>query len=76
MAKPITDPPGFDEATIEEQLDYLMDLWDRISADPDRVPVRPSHLELAAERLEAHRANPDEGEDGFEMIERLRRKLR
>jgi hypothetical protein len=76
MAMPIPDQPGFDALTVDQQLAYAMDPWDRISADPDREPVRDSHPALAAERLAAHRANPDEGEDGFELIERLRRKRR
>ncbi len=76
MAKPIADPPGFDELTIEEQIEYVMDLWDRILADPDRVPVRQSHLDLAAERLAAYRANPEAAEDAFEALERVLRKYR
>lgn len=76
MAKPIADPPGFADLTIEEQIEYVMDLWDRIIADPDRLPVRQSHLDLAAERLADHRANPEAGEDAFAMLDRLRRELR
>ena len=32
-------PPGFDELTIEEQIDYVQSLWERIAATPDQVPV-------------------------------------
>lgn len=76
MAKPPAVPPGFDELTVEEQLDCVMNLWDRISADPDRIPVRQSHLDLAAERLAAHRANPAASEPAFEALERILRKYR
>lgn len=76
MAMPLSDPPGFDTLDVEDQLTYLMDLWDRISADPNRVPLRPSHVELALERLTEHRADPEAAEDGFAVLDRLRTKHR
>ncbi|MEQ9319869.1 MAG: addiction module protein [Polyangiaceae bacterium] len=44
-------PPGFDELSVEEQLEYLDALWDRIAADPERVPVPDWHRALIKERL-------------------------
>ena len=32
-------PPGFDELTVEEKLDYVQSLWDRIAADPEKIPL-------------------------------------
>ena len=32
-------PPGFDELTVDEKLEYLDALWDRIAAHPNEVPV-------------------------------------
>lgn len=40
-----TPPPGFDDLPVEEQIDYVQSLWDRIAAHPDRVPVSDWHLE-------------------------------
>ncbi|MCC7493934.1 MAG: addiction module protein [Fimbriimonadaceae bacterium] len=76
MAKPITDPPGFAEATIEEQIEYLTDLWDRISVDPDRIPVPQSHLDLALERLAAHRANPEDSLPAIVALQRILQRYR
>lgn len=47
-------PPGFDELTPEEKLDYVQALWDRISAHPEEVPVPEWQRKLVRERLAAH----------------------
>ena len=48
-------PPGFDDLPIEEKLDYVEALWDRILGMND-VPTPQWHLEIVEERL----ANPQE----------------
>jgi putative addiction module component (TIGR02574 family) len=52
-------PPGFDDLSVEEKLDYVQSLWDRIAAHPDDVAVPEWHEHVIEERLEAHRANPE-----------------
>jgi hypothetical protein len=47
-------PPSFDELTPEEKLDHLQELWERISASPEDVPVPEWHRKLVRERLAAH----------------------
>ena len=54
-------PPGFDALTVDEQIDYLQSLWDRIAARPEEVPVPDWHREILAERLATLRKTPDEG---------------
>jgi putative addiction module component (TIGR02574 family) len=54
-------PPGFDELSAEEKLDYVQSLWDRIAASPEEVPVPEWHKQIISERLAAYRANPNEG---------------
>jgi hypothetical protein len=44
-------PPGFDELSMDEKLDYLQSLWDRIAAQPQAVPVPDWHREVLEERL-------------------------
>jgi hypothetical protein len=35
MAKPVPlPPPGFDDLSVEEKIDYLQSLWNRIAATP------------------------------------------
>jgi putative addiction module component (TIGR02574 family) len=59
MAKSLpVPPPGFDALSVEEKLDYVHSLWDRIVAHPDEVPVPDWHRRVINERLTAHRADP------------------
>jgi hypothetical protein len=40
MAKPKrTPPPGFDDLSVDEQIDYLQALWDRIAGTKGSVFV-------------------------------------
>jgi len=51
MSEPLpTPPPGFDNLTVAEQIEYVQALWDRIAASPDQVPVPDWHLRLIEER--------------------------
>jgi len=52
-------PPGFDELNIDEQIEYVQALWDRIAAKEDRVPVPDWHREILDERLADLQANPN-----------------
>ncbi len=54
-------PPGFDELNIDEQIEYVQALWDRIAAKEDAVPVPDWHREILDERLADLDANPDAG---------------
>jgi len=69
-------PPGFDGLSVDEQIEYVQSLWDRIAATSDRVPVPDWHREILDERLKDHEANPDAGESWYVVRERLRDKLR
>jgi len=70
----IQTPPGFNELPKAEQVRYLQALWDKISTNPDEVPVPESHLQLAEERLRRYRQNPSSAKPAFEVIDRLSRK--
>lgn len=76
MAQALTiPPPGFDELQVEEKLDYVQQLWQRITAEPGAVPVPDWHREILAERLADYRRDPSAGEDWELVKERLRNKL-
>lgn len=32
-------PPGFDALSVDEQIEYVQDLWDWIAARPQDIPV-------------------------------------
>ncbi len=47
-------PPGFDELSVEEKIEYVGALWTRIAAHPEQVPVPDWHREVLRARLAAH----------------------
>lgn len=69
-------PPGFDELSSQEKLDYVQSLWDRIFAKPEDVPVPDWHLQLLDERLAEYEADPEAGSSWEEVREDISRKLR
>ena len=54
-------PPGFDDLNVDEQVEYVQGLWDRIAANADRVPVPEWHRDILEERLRDLEADPDAG---------------
>lgn len=55
-------PPGFDDWTVDQQIDYVQTLWDRIAASPKSIPIPDWHREILDARLEDLDANPEAGE--------------
>jgi putative addiction module component (TIGR02574 family) len=55
MAQPALPPPGFDELSADEKLEYIQALWDYFAEHPEDVPVPEWHREVIAERLTAYR---------------------
>jgi putative addiction module component (TIGR02574 family) len=40
MTKRLEIPPaGFNDLSVDEQIEYVQDLWDRIAARPEDIPV-------------------------------------
>jgi putative addiction module component (TIGR02574 family) len=68
-------PPGFDELPVEDQIDYVQSLWDRIAAKPDQVPVPQWHKRVLEERLAAHEAHPEVARPWEEVRNEIRSKL-
>jgi putative addiction module component (TIGR02574 family) len=62
-------PPGFDTLSIDDKINYVESLWDRIAARPEDVPIPDWHREIIRERLAAYRANPDQSKE-WEEVER------
>ena len=69
-------PPGFDALPVEEQIDYVQSLWDRIAATVDQVPLQEWQQVLLEERLAAHRRSPGDARPWHEVIERVQQRLR
>jgi putative addiction module component (TIGR02574 family) len=76
MAKVVPNPPpGFDDLSVDEKIEYVHELWARIAASPEEVPVPDWHLDIVRERLKAHRASPNQGRPWSEVREDVERKL-
>jgi putative addiction module component (TIGR02574 family) len=75
-AAPKLPPAGFDELSTEEQVDYINDLWGRVLAHPESVPVPDWHREILAERLAEYRSgNAGAGRAWSEVQRDLRAEL-
>jgi putative addiction module component (TIGR02574 family) len=76
MAQPAIPPPGFDELSAEEKLEYVQALWDRVSEHPEDVPVPDWHRDVVAQRLAAHRRGDMSSRPWSEVREDLLTRLR
>jgi putative addiction module component (TIGR02574 family) len=52
-------PPGFDALSVEEKIEYVNSLWDRIAIRPEEVPVPDWHRQILEERLARDDAHPE-----------------
>ncbi|HEV8397388.1 MAG TPA: addiction module protein [Vicinamibacterales bacterium] len=76
MSNPVPlPPPGFDDLSVDEQIEYVQTLWDRIAATPEQVPVPNWHREILDERLKDYEKTPNAGESWDVVREQLRDKL-
>jgi putative addiction module component (TIGR02574 family) len=44
-------PPGFEELSKDEQIEYIQELWNRVASDEDEIPIPEWHRQLLRERL-------------------------
>lgn len=78
MGMPLTvPPPGFDELPVEEQIEYVQALWNRIlridQADVHSPEWHEAEVDAA---LKAHEANPSAARPWTEVRAELEEKLR
>ena len=69
-------PPGFDDLSVEDKIEYLNSLWDRIAIEPKAVPVPGWHRQILDERLARDEAYPEEGLPWEEVRQEILRDLR
>jgi putative addiction module component (TIGR02574 family) len=50
---------SFDQMTKAERILYVQDLWDRIAADPEPVPLSAAQVAEVRRRLADHEAHPE-----------------
>jgi putative addiction module component (TIGR02574 family) len=71
-----TPPLGFDDLPVDEQIDFVQSLWDRIAATSEQVPVPEWHRQIIREGLVAYNANPSAGRLWTDVRTDIDRKLR
>ena len=76
MSKVSNPPAGFDDLTVEEKLDYVESLWDRITAKPEAIAVPDWHLEVIEQHRHEGAADSRNGRSWDDFREELRTKLR
>lgn len=64
--------PSFDQMTPAERVLYVQDLWDRIAAEPDGVPLTEAQRVELQRRVEEHRADPASAVPWEQVLERAR----
>jgi putative addiction module component (TIGR02574 family) len=69
-------PPGFDDLAVDEKIDYVQSLWDRIAVSEGELPLRAWQREVLDERLAAHRASPHEAKPWKDVLDELERRLK
>jgi putative addiction module component (TIGR02574 family) len=69
-------PPGFDDLTLEEQVDYIQALWQRISSRTEEAPTPHWHREIVRERVAAYEAEPRNVRNWEEVQNRIRADLK
>ena len=76
MAKTVSiPPPGFEDLTPDEKVQYVQNLWDHIVADASKVPVPDWHRRILHERLAEYHAAPHEGKAWPQVRDQLLRDL-
>jgi putative addiction module component (TIGR02574 family) len=76
MAQPAIPPPGFDQLSADEKLEYVQALWESVSERPEDVPVPDWHRDVVVERLAAHRRGDTTSRPWSEVREDLLTRLR
>lgn len=77
MAQPLTvPPPGFDELPIDEQVDYVQELWKRIASRQRDVPSPDWHRTAVDAARASHRSDPEATRPWDEVRAELEAKLK
>jgi putative addiction module component (TIGR02574 family) len=71
MAKPAIN---LGDLTVEERLQLLEDVWDSLSATPQRVPLTDAQREELDRRLDEIEAGDVTGIPWEEVLEQIRRR--
>lgn len=68
-------PPGFDDLSTEEQMEYVEKLWNYIPSREDDSEVPEGHMQIIEERMTRFRPGVDEGTTWEELEKELLKEL-
>ena len=68
-------PPGFDELSYEEQLDYVERLFDYVTSNAKYVEITDWHHKILEERMSRYRAVGVEGRTWNEFEKELKKEF-
>lgn len=68
-------PSEFDNATQNQRIAFVQELWDRIAQKRLKVPMPDSHKRILDERLNAYQTSRQAGSSWSEVREQLLAKL-
>ena len=68
----ITLPPGFENMSRREQIEYLHRLWSYVSPKAEELPVPQWQIEAAEQAWQRHQADPNTAVSASESMARLR----
>ena len=63
---------SFEQMSLGERIEYLQDLWDRITEEPQTVPVTEPQRDELRRRVSTYRADPSAGATWEQVLERAR----
>ena len=72
---PQNPPAGFDELPVDQQIDYVQALWERIAARESQAPVPSWHREILDARLAEYEGDPEGGRPWEQVETHLRKRL-
>ena len=64
--------PSFEQMTPAERVLYVQDLWDRIAAEPESVPLSEAQRVEIRLRVDEHRADPGSAVPWDQVLARAR----
>lgn len=63
---------SFEQMTTAERVLYVQDLWDRIAAEPEAVPLSEAQRAEIRRRVDEHRADPGSAIPWEQVLARAR----
>ena len=68
-------PPGFDQLEYEEQLDYVLELFDYVTSNAKYVEIPEWHRQILEERMARYRAVGVQGQTWDEFEKELKKEF-